>query len=59
MEYYNIIQPTVPVMSYVSVAAVYCEGFSGGEHGEDSEAEAGPVGEGFRLHEHQPENISD
>lgn len=32
---------------YVFMATVHCEKFSGGEHGEDPEAEAGPGGEGF------------
>lgn len=40
------------------VAAVHCERFSGGEHGEDPEAEAGSGGEGFWLLKHRKENVS-
>lgn len=43
----------------MSVAAVHRERFSGGEHGEDPEGEAGPGGESFWLHKHRQENISD
>lgn len=40
------------------LAAVHCEGFSGGEYGEDPEEETGPDGEGIRIHQHWQEDIS-
>lgn len=40
-------------------AAVYCERLGGGEDGGDPEEEAGPVGEGLRLHEQREEDITD
>lgn len=43
----------------VSCAAVHCEGLGGGEDGGDPEEEAGPGGEGFRLHKQWKENIPD
>lgn len=43
---------------FLPVAAVHREGFSGGEHGEDPEEEAGPAGEGIRLHKHRQESVS-
>lgn len=44
---------------FMFCAAVHCEGFSGGEDGGHPEEEAGPGGEGLRLHEQRSENISD
>lgn len=45
--------PYLIKMSDCSVfcAAVHCEGLSGGKDGGDPEEEAGPGGEGFRLHQ--------
>lgn len=40
------------------VAAVHCEEFSGGEHGEDPEEEAGPGGEDVWLSYHRQAHIS-
>lgn len=44
---------------FMLCAAVHCEGFGGGEDGGHPEEEAGPGGEGFRLHGQRSENISD
>lgn len=40
------------MIMFVFFAAVHCEGFSGGEYGEDPEEETGPDGEGIRIHKH-------
>lgn len=45
-------QRTNHVIMFVFFAAVHCEGFSGGEYGEDPEEETGPDGEGIRIHKH-------
>lgn len=46
-------------LHFLSTAAVYCERLGGGEDGGDPEEEAGPVGEGLRLHEQREEDITD
>lgn len=46
-------------LHFLLTAVVYCERLGGGEDGGDPEEEAGPAGEGLRLHGQREEDLTD